>query len=461
MKGFRPFNISSNYAVSEVIATMLLILIAIAAFSVIYLNFNFPEPDYKTPVKIWGEVNDNGNIVLHHKGGSSLENYKIIIRYASNGTLIGSKTIQGDNWSIGTDRYPFEMLEITGVQILRDTDMIEISIYNTNKDGSQERVFNGILMGEVFIEPDPGLDFMLITSLKCYSTDEDLICFNHSVNSSLNVTSYIFKWMLNGYSFAQILMPFDIESNTIAKDYSDNNLEGDVTGAVWAEDGIIGGCYQFDGAGDSIDSQEVPEMFEDIARGDCTISIWIKSYDVQDDNNVIFEVCDNYPGYKTYIRLFQFGSEVHVCVLEDHTRYVVRTDENITNNEWYHIACTWDSSTKEVAIFLNGVKSTKIGNREPPFGSQDGFSLGHGSASSPFWYGELDELQIFDRVLSDEQIYYLYLTQKYAEQNLSMIASQETQAGELWQCLIIPNDGIQEDTTWESNILQIINYGGG
>jgi hypothetical protein len=255
-------------------------------------------------------------------------------------------------------------------------------------------------------------------------------------------------------------MPFDVENNSVAKDYSDNSLDGTVHNAVWNDSGIIGGCYNFDGAGDSIDSEEVPAMFQDISRGDCTVSIWIKSFDVTDENNVVIEVCDNYPGFKNYIRIFQFGGEMHWAVLESSTMHVVRTD-NITENQWHHIACTWNSGTKELAIFLDGVKSTKIGNREPPFGSQDGMSIGHGSASSPFWYGQLDELQIFDRVLSDEQIYYLYLTQKYASYNISLIASPETELGDTWQCHIIPTDGTQEDEAYETNVLRIVGYEGG
>jgi hypothetical protein len=459
MKGNGSFN--CNYAVSEMVGGMILVLVAVMTFSLIYAYFLYPAPDVSIPVSIDGYVDDSGDIVLEHGGGSSLDTYEIVLFNHPSNEEIGRGMIRGDDWRIGYCRYPFELLSIEDVKLLTPSDMVHCYVFSYDENNNDEQVFSGILSGKPL--PLPGLhvsDMMLITSLRGDTTDEDLICFTYKVNTTLNVTSYIFKWMLDGQGLAQVLMPFDVDYGNVAKDYSDNEINGTVSGPTWNESGVVGGCYDFDGAGDSIDTAEVPEMFQDISRGDCTVSIWIKSYDVTDDNNVIFEVCDNYPGFKNYIRMFQFGSELHMAVLESSVMHVVRTD-NISSNTWYHVAGTWDASTEEAAIYLNGVRSTKIGNREPPFGSQDGMSLGHGSASSPFWYGQLDEFQIFDRVLSDEQIYYLYLTQKHAALNISMIAAQETDLGDIWQCQIIPTDGTQEDEAYETNTLQIIGYGGG
>ena len=458
--GKKP-SFKNNFAVSEIVGGMFMIIIAVVAFASIYMYLYPPGPDLEVSTKLVGYVDNQGMIVLSHKGGDTLSNYKVVIRYP-NGSLIGEKTINDDEWKIGQIRFPLSQLSITDLRLVNETIKVDLNIYTIKRDGSSEEVFNARLKGKVLGSTNKILekDLMLITSLHTESTDEDIICFNHSVNTTLNVTSYIFKWLLNGQSFARILMPFDVENSTTAKDYADNSIDGAVSGAVWNDSGLVGGCYDFDGAGDSIDTNEVPPMYQDISRGDFTLSIWINSYDVRDDLNVIFEVCDNYPGFKNYVRLFQYGKEIHMAVLETNTMHVVRTDE-IENNTWYHIAGTWDASTKEAAIHINGVKSTKIGNRAISFGAKDGMSLGHGSSSTPFWYGQLDELQIFDRVLSDEQIYYLYLTQKYSEQNMSIVSSQETLTGELWQCIIIPTDGVQEDTPWESNLLQIISYGGG
>jgi hypothetical protein len=458
MTGNKSFN--CNYAVSEIVGGIILLFVAILSFSLIYVYFLYPAPDVRVSVKIEGYVDANGNLVLEHTGGVSLENYRICLYSYPERTSIKSEMIRGDNWEIGDCRYPFDLLDVEDIKLLIPTDIIDCQVYTFDKNNNEERVFNGVFSGKPL--PLPGLPvykMMLITSLRGDTVDEDIICFTYDVNSSLNVTSYIFKWMVNGQSLAQILMPFDVQNSTDAKDYSDYEHHGDVSGAVWNDSGVVGGCYDFDGAGDSIEI-DLPTMFQDISRGDCTISIWIKSNDVLDDRNVILEVCDNYPGNKNYIRLFQFGTEIHMAVLDSGIMRCVRT-KDITNNEWYHIAGTWDAGTKEVTIFLNGVKYTEDGKRDLSLGSQDGLSIGHGSASTPYWNGQLDEFQVFDRVLSDEQIYYLYLTQKYSQCNISLIAAPETSLGDLWQCCIIPTDGTQEDEAYETNILQIIGYEGG
>jgi FlaG/FlaF family flagellin (archaellin) len=80
---------NNNYAVSEVVGGMLLVLIAVISFSVIYSYFFYPlDPDYNTSVRIEGTVNDYGYVLLEHVGGNPLESYKIVVSYP-NGTYIG------------------------------------------------------------------------------------------------------------------------------------------------------------------------------------------------------------------------------------------------------------------------------------------------------------------------------------------------------------------------------------
>ena len=63
----------SNRAVSEIIGTMLLLLIAISVFSLIYFQVLSDEgPENKTIVKIGGRI-EGTNVVLEHQGGEPLE----------------------------------------------------------------------------------------------------------------------------------------------------------------------------------------------------------------------------------------------------------------------------------------------------------------------------------------------------------------------------------------------------
>ncbi|MCK4348449.1 MAG: choice-of-anchor J domain-containing protein [Thermoplasmatales archaeon] len=75
--------------------------------------------------------------------------------------------------------------------------------------------------------------------------------------------------------------------------------------------------------------------------------------------------------------------------------------------------------------------------------------------------GYVDELKIYNRALSAEQIYQNYLCTKDGNTSISVIVSEETNVDESWKCLVTPNDENQDDEFIESNILEIIPYGGG
>ena len=77
-----------DYAVSEVVGGLILVLIAVAVFSVIFLYvMSSTSPEYESSVKIEGAVSDQGDVLLEHVGGNSIENYKMIVR-DSNGKLL-------------------------------------------------------------------------------------------------------------------------------------------------------------------------------------------------------------------------------------------------------------------------------------------------------------------------------------------------------------------------------------
>ena len=75
--------------------------------------------------------------------------------------------------------------------------------------------------------------------------------------------------------------------------------------------------------------------------------------------------------------------------------------------------------------------------------------------------GLIDELKIFNDVLSPEQIYQDYLQSKDGDSNRSIIVSEETSIGEFWKCIVTPNNGILNDVSTESDVLLVVSYGGG
>jgi len=448
----------NSYAVSEIVGGMFLIVIAVIAFSAIYLYLYPQGPDLETSVKLEGYVGSDGSIILCHNGGETLSNYRVIVRDPDGG-LIGSKTVNDDEWKIGEKRYPLTQLNITDVRLVNETVEVSLGIYNLERDGSSKEIFNGIFTGKVSggTTENPFEEVMLISSLYTDTTDEDLICFNNTIEPNITAKTFIYNWLVDGESFCEVYLPFDTSNNNTAKDYSNNNNNGTVVGPIWNSQGVVGGCYFFDGSSDYINGP-ITDVLGNVEYNDFSVSLWLKSSDITAEWKVLMEArYDN----KNFVRIFQQGNEIHFGITEDGTKYVIRTD-NLTSNTWYHITGVWDASEKLPHIYVDGVESNKTGNRNFPFGAHDGFNIGHGtSGSGGFWYGYVDEFQIFDRALSNEQIYQIYISTKDGESDKSVMVAEETIQGETWQCIVTPNDSSQDDTAVESNTLQITSYGGG
>ena len=135
--------------------------------------------------------------------------------------------------------------------------------------------------------------------------------------------------------------------------------------------------------------------------------------------------------------------------------------ENLSSNTWYHVAGIWDASTKALELYLNGTICTEIGNRNYPYGAHEALDLGHATASSKFWWGYMDDLHFYDRAFSRDQIYQIYMCTKDGNSDKRVLVSEETSLGDIWQCIVTPNDGSQDGPPTTTNTLQIIGYGGG
>ena len=261
---------------------------------------------------------------------------------------------------------------------------------------------------------------------------------------------------MNGNPLNDVIMPFDNNNSSFCKDYSGYGFVGTIVGPEWNSSGIRGGAYYFDGGSDQI-SLDLPGVFDNISDNDFTISIWFNSEAIHEDMRMLLQIRKD---TRNFISIFQYGNEMHFGVSQSGIKDAIRT-ENLTNDIWYHLVTTWDALDRSQKIYINGVLYNKTGYRNYPYGAHTGILLGAGTASSRFWWGYMDELMIFHRVLSKEQVFQLYLDQKDANFNSSSIVCKETNMGEIWQCEMITNNGIIDGNPVISNTLQIIKYFGG
>jgi hypothetical protein len=443
--------LAKTNAVSEVIGASLLVVIAVVAGALIY-NYVLPVKIQSTEpnVHLMGYVTEDGNVKIEHVGGEPLDDYEVYVDWECVYINSGDESLE-----IG-DTIPSNISPV----LVDENDYVDVMVYANNDDGTKSVVFNGRLFGLKIQEPIPEvpplIHPMLISSLRTDTIDEDLICYNDNINPQINALTYIYNWVVNDISFAELLIPFDTQNDSIVKDYSDNNNNGTIIDAVWTNEGVVGGAYYFPGSSEYI-SFDLPAPFYNIPENDFTVMLWLKSSNVNDEWRSAIEIRYD---TKNFVRLFQQGNEIHFGVSDAGIKRAVRTD-GFTGNTWYHISCVWDASEKSLSIYSNGVNPDKTGNRNYANGAHMGMDLGHGTASSRFWCGYVDELQIYGYALSPNQIKQMYLESKDGLSDERVVVSDMTASGDSWQVVVTPNDGIQDGTPVLSNILHIGNYGGG
>ncbi|MGF3584639.1 MAG: LamG-like jellyroll fold domain-containing protein [Thermoplasmatota archaeon] len=170
---------------------------------------------------------------------------------------------------------------------------------------------------------------------------------------------------------------------------------------------------------------------------DVTLSVWY-SYDSTE--------ADDYFGlyYKdgtNWVTIFEVDPQIGNGNQLEWTNVQVQIPDHIYN---LVLQFKWSTSSTSEYVAIDDLEIT-------------GILLGGGYNFS----GAIDEFRIYNRVLSSEQIYQNYLCAKYGRTDKSVIVSEETYINDIWRCIVTPNDGINDDTPVESNILQIISYGGG
>jgi hypothetical protein len=119
-------------------------------------------------------------------------------------------------------------------------------------------------------------------------------------------------------------------------------------------------------------------------------------------------------------------------------------------NKWYHIAFTYRDGDG-LRLYVNG---EQVG-----YANQTGFIQRSTQPVYIGWFdyfrGMLDEVQIYSRHLSAEQILQDYQQSREGLSDNSTIVAAETRNGEQWRCQVIPSDGLADGTAMTSNTITV------
>ncbi|MFT7233261.1 MAG: surface protein, partial [Cyclobacteriaceae bacterium] len=189
--------------------------------------------------------------------------------------------------------------------------------------------------------------------------------------------------------------------NGNANDQTSNNLDGTVNGAVSANDrtGSANAAYSFDGVSSFI---QTPATLEDFAP--FSISTWVKWDGNNSDFTEIVSWWNNSAISKTYLGTSPTTNEIRFGDSWPNTGAFLPT------NQWVNLVATFDGAVARIYTDGNLAATSTAGLT---YGFDGDLYIGtQGTQGGEFFGGLIDDIEIYTRQLSDEEILSSYEANK-------------------------------------------------
>lgn len=219
-----------------------------------------------------------------------------------------------------------------------------------------------------------------------------------------------------------------------AADSSGFGNDGEVFGATLTKDrfGNENGAYRFNGTNDFIDAGSSESL---AITGDLSLSFWFNADSFTgltsgiityqgvgtsgSENNALYKV--NFPN-ENVLNYNHEGNEG-----DDN----VRKFENVKLNtfQWYHTVLTRDTLSKKLKVYIDGELVDSASFDIAPSGGENAwlrFGENHGTVNwDRFFDGILDDIRIYNYVISDSTIQKLYVEKGWLETRDTTLTSNE------------------------------------
>jgi parallel beta-helix repeat protein len=362
--------------------------------------------------------------------GSSGEGASFGQKFVNISSISGTPSIDELNWSWDSSElacYNEESLSLrfynsTAWTTLNDTpDMANnvLALYGLEPEG-----IYGIFDSNV---PPVAENATLNTTLGHNTTDENLTLYWDSYDTNGNMIKNITNWFLDYVPIAPLNMPFEGGSYPgYTKDYSNYSNNGTVTGATWSSTGGYDGygAYHFDGD----DYITASDSSLNLAKG-YTMSAWFNTSDKARDHFVLSWGSNQAGGRRSMFVQSGTGYFGFSGYSED----LVST-KDVADGQWHLLNVVHDSNDL-VIVYVDGVE---VANDGLPLSSSLSYTstvIGADPEGSQNANATIDEVVIFSRAISEEQVLALY------ENRTDTIVPEETEIAEVWHACVTPNDG--------------------
>ncbi|MBU0615911.1 MAG: hypothetical protein KJ601_07500, partial [Nanoarchaeota archaeon] len=296
------------------------------------------------------------------------------------------------------------------------TDGLDLGAYTYQafaEDNSGNLNFTDLRSLTIYSDADttfPQINFTNPTPANGTQTSITSIIVNVSIIES-ELNDIVYNW--NGTNFTiyndSLVLLTNLNNNSnlgesasLVVDSAGNYNSTAVSATVNTTDCIYGNCFTFDGASE-IDLSDIDVSY-------ITVSAWIKT-----DSSSVFGIVSEHETSGSAGRSYTLRSYQNRLEMEVYTPTFGwwQGTTLINDGEWHHVVGTWDGS--DVDLYLDGVKEAINGQAGSPSGAlQDvnqNTAIGnYNDGSDHYFDGNIDEVQIWDKALTDEQIFQMYFT---------------------------------------------------
>ena len=204
-------------------------------------------------------------------------------------------------------------------------------------------------------------------------------------------------------------LSWDGTPNEIINNVGNTNYGTAVGDTTTITAGQVCSAGTFDGAGDYINATDIDSYLSTTA----SISFWMNSS--QNGSNTAW----NAPGILG-VEQRGGGSDIFWGYIDGSGRIRIQKGNGssaasstvVNNANWHHVVLTWDSASGVVQVYVNGnlegSANSETGDVGSPFSS---IGRIENSFSSVNYTGQLDELMVFDSIISPSQVSDIYSNQ--------------------------------------------------
>jgi len=214
--------------------------------------------------------------------------------------------------------------------------------------------------------------------------------------------------------------PFDEESGGVTLDETGHGFDGNLVDGAYiktTEAKVYPGCLEVDGDYDQVYVYQDPGLRQST---DLSVSAWMKADSGGDFCGIIENSHDTGTtesgwgiAYDTTWRFYDSSNFFFYLKTTGNSGFV-GIGEDVGTGSWHHIVATWDNSSNELRVYIDGLPDSAnpistLGTIDwDPVPDELSIGLYHDDDEDFYFDGLIDEVAIWDRGLDASEVEYLY-----------------------------------------------------